>query len=523
MPNYYIQARRSTFNPFSFDEYVKPLNMYKEYYEKNEEAITDMQEQANLWKNIMESEKDSKLAEKYNTYVNNLNNATQQLKNGMSYNLRNQIQQLRGQSAMVKQIENAYNLRARDIDAYNELMIKDPSRIGADDPTTRSLNDYLNGPVKNNYGVSGDALYKRAAEIGEAFSARHRSEPKYTDLGNGLYQTVEKAGYNNNDISLMLNNPNSELNQQINKMLSDINIPMSDNALQQARQTIAQGMISGIKYDQDISYNRYSKPTNDGNDNGNSETAVDSNGNSVDFNPIDWETEYASSSGFTILTGKKGSTKEHTGEKVVIRRDGSKKTLTRSGDMYFDGFDYYIPQKDGSGKIIYTDITSEDKKFFEELGVDFEEEGALSKYNEIMSGFINNNNAKPYIDGDEKGVPLPLPKDPSTQSFGRRFNNSGKWIDGKEPLNPDVLTCLEYKTSNNKTVYLIKLEDNTGSVIYKVDKDTYDIYKKYKEKNTSTNEIPQIPPLPKPPQDTTRIDSTKTDSTSIKHGDILNM
>ena len=154
MPNYYIQAKRGTFNPFSFDEYVKPLNMYKEYYEKNEEAITDMQEQANLWKNIMESEKDSKLADKYNTYVNNLNNATQQLKNGMSYNLRNQIQQLRGQSAMVKQIENAYNLRAKDIDAYNELMIKDPSRIGADDPTTRGLDMYLNGPVKNNYGVS---------------------------------------------------------------------------------------------------------------------------------------------------------------------------------------------------------------------------------------------------------------------------------------------------------------------------------------------------------------------------------
>ena len=256
MPNYYIQARRSTFNPFSFDEYVKPLNMYKEYYEKNEEALTDMQAQANLWQNIMESETDSKLADKYKTYVNNLNNATQQLKNGMSYNLRNQIQQLRGQSAMVKQIENAYNLRAKDIDAYNELMIKDPSRIGADDPTSRGLDMYLNGPVKNNYGVSGDRLYALGNARAKAMSAQRDKYGNAVEaLGKQYFMLKHSTGFSDKEITELLKNKNSELFNEIDRIIQQEGTPLNNaNDLNTAETYILNGMLSGFTYDEDRKY-----------------------------------------------------------------------------------------------------------------------------------------------------------------------------------------------------------------------------------------------------------------------------
>ena len=108
MPNYFIQAQTGHFNPMSFDDMVKPLNMYKQYYEQNEEKLTELQAQAKLWEDIANSELDAEYADKYNSYAQSLEDAAQQLSNGMSYNLRKQVQDLRAQSAMVNQIENAY-------------------------------------------------------------------------------------------------------------------------------------------------------------------------------------------------------------------------------------------------------------------------------------------------------------------------------------------------------------------------------------------------------------------------------
>ena len=256
MPNYYIQARRSTFNPFSFDEYVKPLNMYKEYYEKNEEAITDMQAQANLWKNIMESEKDSKLADKYKTYVNNLNDATQQLKNGMSYNLRNQIQQLRGQSAMVKQIENAYTLRAKDIDTYNELMMKDPSRIGAFDPSQRRLQEYMQGPVINEYGVSGDRLYSLGNARAKAMSAQNVNYYNSIMTNGGQYfMDLKTQGFSDEDIAKMLREQDSALYNEASRIMQQEGATFDNQAdMDRAVGYTINGMLSGFSYDEDRKY-----------------------------------------------------------------------------------------------------------------------------------------------------------------------------------------------------------------------------------------------------------------------------
>jgi hypothetical protein len=80
-------------------------------------------------------------------------------------------------------------------------MIKDPSRIGADDPTTRSLNDYLNGPVKNNYGVSGDRLYALGNARAKAMSAqKDRYGNAISTLGNQYFMLKHTKGYSDNDL-----------------------------------------------------------------------------------------------------------------------------------------------------------------------------------------------------------------------------------------------------------------------------------------------------------------------------------
>lgn len=256
MPNYYIQATRGHFNPLSFDELVKPLNMYKEYYDENEKAITEMRSQADLWDEIMKSEGDTDLANKYNQYSQGLNDAAQQLSNGMSYNLRKQIQDLRAKSAMVKQIENAYTLRAKDIDTYNELMMKDPSRIGAFDPSQRSLNDYMRGPVTNEYGVSGDRLYSLGNARAKAMSAQKDVfEKPASVLGKQYFELKEKTGYSDEEITQMLKEHNPEIFNEIDRIIQQEGTSLNNASdLNRAETYVLNGMLSGFTFNEDRKY-----------------------------------------------------------------------------------------------------------------------------------------------------------------------------------------------------------------------------------------------------------------------------
>ena len=256
MPNYYIQATRGHFNPLSFDELVKPLNMYKEYYDENEKAITEMRSQADLWDEIMKSEGDTDLANKYNQYSQGLNDAAQQLSNGMSYNLRKQIQDLRAKSAMVKQIENAYTLRAKDIDTYNELMIKDPSRIGAFDPSQRRLQEYMQGPVTNEYGVSGDRLYSLGNARAKAMSAQKDVfEKPASVLGKQYFELKEKTGYSDEEITQMLKEHNPEIFNEIDRIIQQEGTSLNNASdLNRAETYVLNGMLSGFTFNEDRKY-----------------------------------------------------------------------------------------------------------------------------------------------------------------------------------------------------------------------------------------------------------------------------
>jgi len=256
MPNYYIQATRGHFNPLSFDELVKPLNMYKEYYDENEKAVTEMRSQADLWDEIMKSEGDTDLANKYNQYSQGLNDAAQQLSNGMSYNLRKQIQDLRAKSAMVKQIENAYTLRAKDIDTYNELMMKDPSRIGAFDPSQRRLQEYMQGPVTNEYGVSGDRLYSLGNARAKAMSAQNVNYYNSIMTNGGQYfMDLKTQGYSDEDIAKMLREQDSALYNEASRIMQQEGATFDNQAdMDRAVGYTINGMLSGFSYDEDRKY-----------------------------------------------------------------------------------------------------------------------------------------------------------------------------------------------------------------------------------------------------------------------------
>lgn len=244
MPNYFIQAQTGHFNPMSFDDMVKPLNMYKQYYEQNEEKLTELQAQAKLWEDIANSELDAEYADKYNNYAQSLENAAQQLSNGMSYNLRKQVQDLRAQSAIVNQIENAYALRAKDIDAYNKMMYEDPSRIGATNPRNIRLNEYFGGPIQMNYGVSGDRLNKLGA-----MQSYNMADTSAIETELSIVDQLQTNGQDINSIMNFLEDNNSMVYKMAENIMAGDNMPFQKGTTEynQALLQTINGIASGVQ------------------------------------------------------------------------------------------------------------------------------------------------------------------------------------------------------------------------------------------------------------------------------------
>lgn len=71
----------SKFNPITFEERMKPLLMYKEEYEKQEEALNKMLEDSQSLASLANSPQDSDIYRQYQDYQNNLNGLVDNLTN----------------------------------------------------------------------------------------------------------------------------------------------------------------------------------------------------------------------------------------------------------------------------------------------------------------------------------------------------------------------------------------------------------------------------------------------------------
>ncbi|MCI6615015.1 MAG: hypothetical protein MSC51_04175 [Mollicutes bacterium] len=55
-----------TFNPFSFEQYIAPLNKYKESYDALENAYNKVESQASTLESLVANDPDSKAYARYN-------------------------------------------------------------------------------------------------------------------------------------------------------------------------------------------------------------------------------------------------------------------------------------------------------------------------------------------------------------------------------------------------------------------------------------------------------------------------
>ena len=113
MPNYSL-VMNSKFQPFSFERYIQPLQIYGQAYREQEDALAELDTKASIWDGMANEQTDPIAHAQYKKYADDLKaQATLIATEGLNPSSRQAMLNLRGRYAKeIVPIEQAYQRRA---------------------------------------------------------------------------------------------------------------------------------------------------------------------------------------------------------------------------------------------------------------------------------------------------------------------------------------------------------------------------------------------------------------------------
>lgn len=253
MANYSLVVN-SKFQPFSFDRYLQPYQIYGQNYKEIEEQYTDLSTKAGIWDSLANEQTDPHTYKMYKTYANDLENQASQLASeGLNAVSRKNMLNMRARySKEIIPIEQAYNQRSKLAEEQRKLRAANPSIMFDRDFSSISLDDLLDNPELSYTLVSGDDLYKKGKEA--AISASSRMVNVSPAL-QGQYWKI-RQGYGADAANKFLLNQSNipELKDAINRIVSQSGVTKEN--LSRAIDYTISGIMSGISYNESYQANR---------------------------------------------------------------------------------------------------------------------------------------------------------------------------------------------------------------------------------------------------------------------------
>ena len=249
MPNF-SYVIDSSFKPYSFQEMLAPIAMYKDEYEKVEDAYLNLSQKADKFKYLADSlDPDSKAADIYNGYANELKAQAEDLaKNGLSINNRRALTGLkRRYQGEIGLLDEAKTMLDKELELRRQLGAKDPTLLYADE--NLNIDKYLGNNRPNLYSVSGSDLFNKGALLGKNVSSRMYKEGDAGSTLGGYYrQWVSKQGVGPNEIAGFINS--DAVQREVDKILQAEGVKdnLSDANYARARQQVLNGIYNGIVY-----------------------------------------------------------------------------------------------------------------------------------------------------------------------------------------------------------------------------------------------------------------------------------
>lgn len=219
MANYSIVAN-TTFTPYTFDQMIKPFEMYGNYYKEQEEILSKLGEEAAEWGKKANDATDPITAKKYRDYENALKAQSERMnKEGMSLGLRQDIQKLRTRYAKdINPIKDAYAWKLQQIQNQAEGRAK--GMVYEGDAATTSLDNYVANPTLIYGAADSTTGYNRVANAAQTI-AKGLADAKVTgNLDAYTEKLLIKSGYDVSDVSKAISQATSDLQGVINGSIS---------------------------------------------------------------------------------------------------------------------------------------------------------------------------------------------------------------------------------------------------------------------------------------------------------------
>jgi hypothetical protein len=253
MANYSLVVN-SKFQPFSFDRYLQPYQIYGQNYKEIEEQYTDLSTKAGIWDGLANEQTDPYTYKMYKTYANDLENQASQLASeGLNAVSRKNMLNMRARySKEIIPIEQAYNQRSKLAEEQRKLRAANPSIMFDRDFSSISLDDLLDNPELSYTSVSGDDLYKKGKEAAISASSRMMN---VSPALQGQYWKI-RQGYGADAANEFLLNQSNipELKDAINRIVSQSGVTKEN--LSRAIDYTISGIMSGISYNESYQANR---------------------------------------------------------------------------------------------------------------------------------------------------------------------------------------------------------------------------------------------------------------------------
>lgn len=266
----------SRFNPFTFDELIKPVQMYQQAYDTFNQNLQNTVGSQELIKSRMNDEE-------YQQFINTHGDTNAELQNivndfhsnGLSNNSKKALWGLQTKSAaQLDLVNNAYKRKQQYYDNIQTIQMNNPNLIVK--PGSININDYMNpNTIKSPFIHNTNEDFEMGKVLGSQLSKiNYDSGIDNTKFGNyGYIESYKKQGVTYNDVLDALNGKVTTKSNVASAMLND----MINNAMQKyntgdytdedrafIRQRIVDGIISGIdyKYDTSVSVNPLVKNPN---------------------------------------------------------------------------------------------------------------------------------------------------------------------------------------------------------------------------------------------------------------------
>ena len=253
MANYSLVVN-SKFQPFSFDRYLQPYQIYGQNYKEIEEQYTDLSTKAGIWDGLANEQTDPYTYKMYKTYANDLENQASQLASeGLNAVSRKNMLNMRARySKEIIPIEQAYNQRSKLAEEQRKLRAANPSIMFDRDFSSISLDDLLDNPELSYTSVSGDDLYKKGKEAAISASSRMMN---VSPALQGQYWKI-RQGYGADAANKFLLDQSNipELKDAINRIVSQSGVTKEN--LSRAIDYTISGIMSGISYNESYQANR---------------------------------------------------------------------------------------------------------------------------------------------------------------------------------------------------------------------------------------------------------------------------